>query len=233
MDGMKAAATEGAQKATELASKLEALKAEKAQLEQELKDHQSSRETAKQDQEKATSIREKEKADFDAAAADMSTNIAAMKGAISALEKGLGAFVQISSSQKALLQRIVSGTTTLDDYQRDNVMEFMQGKESTQSSGEIMGMLKAMLEEMEGDLATAKKDEATAVSGFEELSAAKSAEIASAPSAIESKTKRSGEVAVEVVQTKDDLEDTLAEVSETEAFLGDLGKQCAEKKSEG
>merc|ERR1719310_1812294 len=89
-----------------------------------------------------------------------------------------------------------------------------------------------MLEEMEGDLSTAKKDEAAAVAGFEELSAAKAAEIASATSAIESKTKRSGEVAVEVVQTKDDLEDTLAEVKETEAFLGDLGKQCAEKKAE-
>merc|ERR1719274_469672 len=174
----------------------------------------------------------KEKADFDAASADMSTNIAAMKGAISALEKGLGAFMQMDSTQKAVLQRMVASTTTLDDYERDSATAFMQGKESAQSSGEIMGMLKAMLEEMEGDLATAEKDEATAVSGFEELSAAKSAEIASATSAIESKTKRAGEVAVEVVQTKDDLEDTKAEVSETEAFLGDLGTQCAEKKSE-
>ena len=102
-DGMKKSAEEGAQKAAELSSKLEALKAEKAQLEQELKDHQTSRETAKQDQEKATSIREKEKADFDAASADMSTNILAMKGAISALEKGLGAFMQMGASSKAVL----------------------------------------------------------------------------------------------------------------------------------
>merc|ERR1719160_229770 len=194
-DGMKKSAEEGAQKAAELSSKLESLKAEKAQLEQELKDHQLSRETAKQDQETATSIREKEKADFDAASADMSTNIGAMKGAIAALEKGLGAFMQISSSQKVVLQRMVAATTTLDDYQRDSAMAFLQGKESAQSSGEIMGMLKAMLEEMEGDLATAEKDEATAVAGYEELSAAKAAEIASATSAIESKTKRSGEVA--------------------------------------
>ena len=79
---------------------------------------------------------------------------------------------------------------------------------------------------------SSEKDEATAVTGFEELSAAKAAEIASATSAIESKTKRSGEVAVEVVQTKDDLEDTLEEVKETQAFLGDLGKQCAEKKAD-
>merc|ERR1719146_568185 len=88
-----------------------------------------------------------------------------------------------------------------------------------------------MLEEMEGDLATAKKDEATAASGFEELTAAKEAEIASATSAIESKTKRSGEVAVEVVQTQDDMEDTQEEVAETQAFIGDLVKQCAEKKA--
>merc|ERR1719408_285818 len=138
----------------------------------------------------------------------------------------------MGSSQKDVLQRIISATTTLDDYQRDDMTAFLQGKESARSSGEIMGMLKAMLEEMEGDLSTAEKDEATAAAGFEELSAAKAAEIASATSAIESKTKRSGEVAVEVVQTKDDMEDTEKEVAETQAFLGDLGKQCAEKKSE-
>merc|ERR1719305_740112 len=225
-------AEEGAQKAAELSSKLEALKAEKAQLEQELKDHQSSRETAKQDQEKAASLRAKENEEFVAAAADMYTNIAAMKGAIAALEKGMGSFLQMGASQKEVVQRMVSSTSQLDEFQRESVMDLLQGKDTAQSSGEITGMLKAMLEEMEGDLATAEKDEATAVSGFEELSAAKAAEIASATSAIESKTKRSGEVAVEVVQTKDDLEDTNAEVAETEAFLGDLGKQCAEKKSE-
>merc|ERR1719407_245162 len=141
------------------------------------------------------------------------------------------AFVQMGASQKAAVQRMVAATSAIDDYQRESVTDFLQGKETAQSSGEIMGMLKAMLEEMEGDLASAEKDEATAVSGFEELSAAKAAEIASATSAIESKTKRSGEVAVEVVQTKDDLEDTLAEVKETEAFIGDLVKQCAEKKA--
>merc|ERR1719172_516817 len=230
-DGMKKSAEEGAQKAAELSSKLEALKAEKAQLEQELKDHQSSRETAKQDQEKAASIREKENADFVAASADMSTNIAAMKGAIAALEKGMG-LIQMAASQKSVLERAVASTTQLDDYQRESVTDFLQGKDTAQSSGEITGMLKAMLEEMEGDLASAEKDEATAASGFEELSAAKAEEISSATSAIESKTKRAGNVAVEIVQTQDDLEDTEKEVSETQAFLGDLSTQCAQKKAD-
>merc|ERR1719241_2193 len=97
-------------------------------------------------------------------------------------------FIQMGSSQKAVVERMVTSTSSLDEFQRESVMDLVQGKETAQSSGEITGMLKAMLEEMEGDLATAKKDEATA--------------------AIESKTKRSGEVAVEVVQTADDLEDT-------------------------
>merc|ERR1719395_38961 len=88
-----------------------------------------------------------------------------------------------------------------------------------------------MLEEMEGDLASAKADEASAVSAFDDLSKAKNSEISAATSAIESKTKRAGEVAVEIVQTEDDLEDTEADVAETQKFLGDLGKQCAEKKA--
>merc|ERR1719265_1697616 len=88
-----------------------------------------------------------------------------------------------------------------------------------------------MQEEMEGDLSAAQKSEADAAKGFDELSAAKAAEIASATSAIESKTKRAGEVAVEIVQTQDDVEDTEAEVAETQAFRRGLGKQCAAKKA--
>merc|ERR1719359_2096672 len=85
---------------------------------------------------------------------------------------------------------------------------------------------------MEGDLKAANEAEATAAKGFEELSAAKAAEIESATAAIESKTKRAGEAAVEIVQTEDDLEDTNADVAETQSFLADLGKQCASKKAE-
>ena len=93
-------------------------------------------------------------------------------------------------------------------------------------------MLKAMQEEMEGDLKSAQETEATAKSSFEELSAAKASEIEAATAAIESKTGRSGQVAVEVVQTADDLEDTQADVAETQKFLGDLAQQCSAKKAE-
>jgi chromosome segregation ATPase len=230
-DGMKASADEGTQRASELSSKVEALKAEKTQLDQELAEHQSSREAAKQDAKKAASIRKKENGAYGAAAADMSHNIQAMKGAIAALEKGMGAFVQMDSSQKDSLERVVSVSSQLDDFQRDTVLDLLQGKQTMQSSGEITGMLKAMLEEMEGDLKSETENEESAAKSFSDLSAAKNAEIAAATSAIESKTKRAGEVAVEIVQTQDDLEDTEADVAETQKFLADLGKQCAAKKA--
>merc|ERR1719181_2423261 len=144
---MKASAEEGTQKAAELSSKLEALKAEKAQLEQELSEHQSSREAAKQDSKKAANIRAKENAEFTASEADMSTNIGAMKGAIAALEKGMG-FLQMGAEQQDRVERVVSQSSQMDDFQRQSVMDFLQGKQTAQSSGEITGMLKAMLEEM-------------------------------------------------------------------------------------
>merc|ERR1719456_601128 len=106
------------------------------------------------------------------------------------------------------------------------------GAQAQGSTDQIVGMLKAMQEEMEGDLKSAQDSEAAAAAGFEELSAAKTAEIEAATAAIESKTERSGQVAVEVVQTADDLEDTQADVAETQKFLGDLAKQCAAKKAE-
>merc|ERR1719240_2086438 len=113
-------------------------------------------------------------------------------------------FLQMGAAQKDRVQHAVSSSSQLDDFQRESVLDFLQGKQTAQSSGEITGMLKAMLEEMEGDLKSATADEASAAKSFSELSAAKSAEIAAATSAIESETK---------------------------AFLADLGKQCAAKKA--
>merc|ERR1719504_183506 len=121
----------------------------------------------------------------------------------------------------------------LDDFQKQDIMALLQGKQGySPQSGEITGMLKAMLDEMSGDPKSTNSDEASAAQGFADLKAAKTSEVNAATSAIEQKTKRSGELAVEIAQCADDIEDTTAEVAETDKFLGDLGTQCAEKKAE-
>jgi len=230
-DSMYKASAEGKQMIETLTSKLESQKAEKAQLDQELAGHKSSRESAKEDMAKAETLRTKESEEYAASSTDMETNIAAMGGAIGALEKGLG-FLQMSGAAKNRVIAMVGNSMKTDDYEKQQIIALLQGKSGATGSGEILGMLKAMKDEMEGDLKTANSDEATAKAGYEDLVAAKTSEVDAATSAIESKTKRSGELAVEIAQCADDIEDTTAEVAETDKFLGDLGTQCAEKKAE-
>merc|ERR1719393_458509 len=228
-DGMKKSAEEASQRILELQSKLEAEKAEKSQLDQELVQHKLDREAATKDLETAASIRAKEHEDYVALTSDQKSNIGAMTGAIAALEKGMGAFVQTGARADRLL-KVARSSRAIDDFEREEVLSMLQGK--TQASGEILGMLKAMLDEMDGDYKGAIAEEETAAKGYKELEAAKKSEISAASSAIEAKTARSGELAVAVVTTADDIKDTTAEMEDTQAFLANLKAQCATKKNE-
>merc|ERR1719253_1776573 len=235
---MSKSVEEAGQRITELKSKLEADKAEKSQLDQELIQHKQDRTAAKADLETATAIREKEHSDYVEATGDQKADLDAMAGAIAALEKGMGSsFVQANKVGASRLQRVVQSSATVDDYQRNQILNLLQGKQNPfgdygAQSGEIVGMLKAMKDEMDKDLNGTISEEEAAAAGFEELAAAKKAEIAAASEAIESKTVRSGELAVSVTTTADDIEDTTAEMKETQAFLANLSVQCAEKKKE-
>merc|ERR1719460_2752834 len=236
-DGMGKNVEEAAQTITELTSKLAAEKAEKSQLDQELIQHKKDREAAKGDLETATSIRENEHAEFVESTGDAKANVDALTGAIAALEKGMGkSFIQQNAKSVARLEKIVKATTSVDEYEKSEIMGLLQGKnpfgDYSAGSGEIVGVLKALKDEMDKDLGGAVADEEAAAKGFEELAAAKNDEIAAASEAIESKTVRSGDLAVSVTTTADDIEDTTAEMKDTEAFLANLASQCALKKKE-
>merc|ERR1719301_371660 len=193
---MSKAVEEAGQKITELESKLAAEKAEKSQLDQE-------------------------HAEFVESTGDAKANVDALTGAIAALEKGMGkSFIQQNAKSVARLEKIVKATTSVDEYEKSEIMGLLQGKnpfgDYSAASGEIVGMLKAMKDEMDKDLGGAVADEEAAAKGFEELSAAKNDEISAASEAIESKTVRSGDLAVSVTTTADDIEDTTSEMKETD-----------------
>merc|ERR1719201_2578262 len=226
---MKKSAVDASQRILELQSKLEAEKAEKSQLDQELVQHKLDREAATKDLETGASIRAKEHEDYVALTSDQKSNIDAMQGAIAALEKGMGSFLQFGNRADRLV-KVARSSRALEDFEREEVLSMLQGK--TQASGEILGMLKAMKDEMDGDLKGAISEEEAAATGYKELEAAKQAEISAASSAIEAKTARSGTLAVAVVTTADDIKDTTAEMEDTQAFLANLGAQCATKKKE-
>merc|ERR1719380_124314 len=142
-----------------------------------------------------------------------------------------------SQASAARVVKAAGASMAVDEYQRNLVLSFLSGKQNpfgdySSSSGEIVGILKAMKDEMDKDLNGAISDEEKAAAGFEELATAKKEEISAASSAIETKTQRSGELAVSVVTTADDIEDTTKELNDLQSFLANLASQCATKKKE-
>merc|ERR1719199_1662793 len=180
----------------------------KATVEEELKTH-------KQDREDAT------------AAAEAKANIASIKKAVVAIRKGMGdSFLQ--SALATRLQRVVLSASKMNSFDQEEVTAYLQGK-AQGSSGEIVGILETMQEQMEADLKEAEETEAAAIQDFDGLIAAKSKEIGSATAAIEDKTARVGTLAVDIVNAKNDLSDTNDALADDSNFLIELKATCAEQ----
>jgi len=217
----------------ELGAKLKSEEAEKVQVAEDLKGHKADREGATSDIEEATVLREKEAAAYAAEKADSETNIAAMAKAIPALEAGMGGAALLQMPGADRLQKIVQSYSNMDNEDRRNVLAFFQENgDYAPASGQIVGILKGMKDDMEAELKEAVAAEEKAIAGFGDLKASKEKEIEMATEAIETKTGRSGEIAVSVVQTKDSLEDTEEELADTQKFLTQLETECATKEKE-
>merc|ERR1719379_392577 len=221
------------EKIPQLESDIKEAEATKTQLDSDLETHKADRETAKSDVAKATGMREEDAAAFLKESTEDKSNLDALTKALAAIEKGMaGAFLQTATA--AMLRRL---TVSMDmsSADRDILSSFLMGGSGHRyapASGEIVGILKQMKDTMEKDLAEVIAAEDKAKQDFEGLVGAKEKEIAAATKAIEEKTKRTGEVAVEIVMLKEDLDDTQTSLGEDKSFLADLEKNCATKEKE-
>merc|ERR1719324_1833028 len=89
-----------------------------------------------------------------------------------------------------------------------------------------------MIDTMDASLTRATDEENEAVKAFDSLVMAKTKEINALTKAVESKTARIGDLGVELVTLKEDLDDTTKSLMEDEAFLKDLDNQCKTKEDE-
>jgi septal ring factor EnvC (AmiA/AmiB activator) len=230
---MEKSVADAKSKIEELAAKVESEKAEKVQLTQDLVAHKADKAAAIDDLSKAESLRAKEKSEYDASYADQTTNLASLSSALPALEKGMAgsSFVQMPEAKK--LRALVEMSKYTNSYDRNLVISFMeQSGDYVPASGQIVGILKGMKDEMEAAVKELTSSEEAAAKGYGELKAAKESEEAAASKAIETKTARAGELAVSIVQSEDGLEDTTKEMADTEKFLATLAVQCKSKQEE-
>eukprot|EP00928_Gymnodinium_smaydae_P093694 TRINITY_DN779_c0_g2_i1.p1 TRINITY_DN779_c0_g2~~TRINITY_DN779_c0_g2_i1.p1 ORF type:complete len:709 (-),score=279.62 TRINITY_DN779_c0_g2_i1:98-2224(-) len=218
-------------KVPELESSVKEDEAKRQQLEEDVKQHKADRKAAKDALAEASSIREKAASDFASSKTDSEANIAAIGKAVAALEKGMGgAFLQTSAAD--VLRRALQSSVQLSDGDREDVTTFLAAKSNSPQSGEVVGILKQLGDEMSKDLGDATTDEKDSIKSYEELVAAKKKEIAALTSSIEEKTVRVGELAVKNAEVKNDLEDTQEALAEDTKFLADLEKNCDTKSAE-
>merc|ERR1719472_804941 len=85
---------------------------------------------------------------------------------------------------------------------------------------------------MNKDLAEATAAENAAIKAYDELMAAKEKEVNALTKSIEEKMVRLGNLQVEIVEMKEDLDDTAKAMLEDKKFLADLEKNCATKADE-
>jgi peptidoglycan hydrolase CwlO-like protein len=203
----------------------------KKQLETDVKNHKADREAAKGAIAEATALREKEAAEFAKVSGDLKTNIAALAKAIPAIEKGMGSgFLQTTS---ASVVRQLSINMDMSNVDRQMLASFLSSKTGyAPASGEIVGILKTMEDEMNQNLADTTAAEESAIAAFEELKAAKTKEIDALTKSIEEKMTRIGEIAVKVAEMGNELEDTKEDLEESKKFLAELDVNCENKKKE-
>merc|ERR1719247_1286298 len=117
------------------------------------------------------------------------------------------------------LKKLVASSQMGSTFDRDNVVAFLEERSNgdyAPQSGQIVGILKTMKEDMEASLKSAQEEEKSGAASFEDLKAAKAKEIAVASAAIETKSVRSGELAVLTVQSSKSLEDNKEEQADTQ-----------------
>jgi len=219
------------EKIPQLAASIKAGTEKKVQLEADLKGHQTDRSAAKKAMAEATSLREKEKAAYDKALAENKANLGATLKATAAISQGMeGSFLQTETA--SVLRNLVNSQQNMASADRDELVAFLSGEQNSNyapASGEIVGILKTMSDEMAADQQDMIAAETASVSDYEGLIAAKKKEVAALTKSIEQKMERVGELGVEIATLKDDGGDSAESLEEDKKFGADLKKNCAEK----
>jgi len=233
----------------DLTNKIEELTAVSARLNTEIKNHEKEVAENQASLDKATAIREKQLAEFNAEEKDLLESISALKAAVTVLSKhnSASAFLQMPRTHMlgvaATLQNELSKHSSLLEgvltrSERRAAAAFVQSPQDyfdaaptfkqsyAPQSGEIFGILRQMKETFESNLSASQKEEMANQKAYEDLKAAKEAEIAAGQAQIEAKTGELADTDEKNAQSKVDVEDTKASLSADEQFLMMLKEKC-------
>jgi len=223
------------QSISDLTAAIEGFTASSARLNTEIANLE--KEIAKNSQalDTATALRTKELAEFNAEEKESLQTISSLKSAVIALSKHHeAAMLQTESSSSTMAS--ITMTTDIQQVlrkhsdmftprQRKAVTAFVQ-EGYAPASGEIFGILKQMKETFETNLANSQKEEMQSQKDYEDLKAAKEAEIAAGTELADTKTTELASADEKNAQSKESLSDTRDVLAADTEFLANLKEQC-------
>lgn len=225
-----------------LTTKVQELTASSARLGSEIKKLGKEVEANQEALDEATAIREKELAEFNAEEKDLLESITALKAAITVLQKH-HSFLQtpgvVASIKDHMHKHAHLLKDSLTDSQRSTISAYLQAPQDyfdsgplfkdsyVAQSGQIFGILEQMKETFESNLSAEQKAEMKAAKAYEDLKAAKEAEIAAGLNAVDKKTAEKADTDQKNAQAKEDIEDTKTSLAADEQFLMMLKEKCS------
>lgn len=214
----------------QLTAKIESLTAQTSRLTTEIDDLNKEINESRQALDKATALRAKQLAEFNAEEKDLVQAIQSLKSAIVVLSKhhsmlqgGEEPLYRLAATLSKHLER---ADLDIPPSQRRKLKAFIQAPAYNSQSGEIFGILKNMSENFSSNLAQSQKEEAENLKAFNELKAAKLAEIEAAQEQVDAKTVENANASEANAQAKKEREDTENSLEADEVFLADLIKKC-------
>lgn len=215
-------------------AEVESLTGQKKQLKEELKKHKKERKQAEADLKAATKKRAEEKAKYDEATKEQRKTLSDLDKAIAALEKGMGkAFLQTGAARYLKTISESSAVQNLDMAAQEQLSSFLQsGADYSSSSGEIVGILKMIKENIDGELGGVIKAEEAAVKAYTTMKASLEELIKTSGQQIEKKQEIAGQVAVKIVEGKNKVSTTEKQLGDDLKTAAELKEACSDKGSE-
>merc|ERR1719453_1089911 len=137
----------------------------------------------------------------------------------------------VTPHQRRLIDSLAGSRDVL--LQQPRRVSFAQGRsKGDEASGEIFGILTGMKESFEINLANSQQEETANQKAYEDLKAAKEAELAAGTTAVETKTQERATADTKNAESKEDKEDTEESVAADTKFLADVKEKCANMDAE-
>jgi chromosome segregation ATPase len=237
------AISDGEQRISDLQTAIEDLTQKSSHLNTEIKNLEVEVANNEKALESGTALRRKQLAEFNAEEKDMLQSISSMKGAVTALSKHHedAAFLQAGSGAKLMLTTATTIQSELKKHhhllaevitphQRKAVTSFVQTLQP--QSGEIFGIINGMKDSFEHNLEQSQKEESANDNAYEDMKKAKTEEISSGKTQLDTKTQQLADTDEKNARSKQDLEDTQATLEQDTVFLSNLKKICEDVDAE-